>query len=176
MARLAVAGDSRGHRRDARQRTTIAGAHPVWELVLHMTAWKNETARRLAGAVACMPIEGDWPEVGDPTDQRWHEALARLKSAHAKLIAAVKALPEKKLYEPTNDTRSAPLGTGVSVLRPPPRHRPARRLPRWPDCDSEEGTRRQGEEIRPRPHDQSSGRRPTQASPSRNRLSARASR
>ena len=79
-----------------------------------MTAWKNETARRLAGAVACMPIEGDWPEVGDPTDKRWHEALARLESAHANLIAAVKALPEKKLYEPTNDTRSGPLGTGVS--------------------------------------------------------------
>ena len=29
-------------------------------------------------------------------------------------IAAVKALPETRLYEPTNDTRSAPLGTGVS--------------------------------------------------------------
>jgi uncharacterized damage-inducible protein DinB len=92
----------------------IPGAHSVWELVLHMTGWKNETARRLAGAVACMPIEGDWPEVGDPTDKRWHEALARLESAHVNLIAAVKALPENKLYEPTNDTRSAPLGTGVS--------------------------------------------------------------
>jgi uncharacterized damage-inducible protein DinB len=92
----------------------IPSAHSVWELVLHMTAWKNETGRRLAGAVACMPIEGDWPEVGDPTDKRWHEALARLESAHVNLIAAVKALPENKLYEPTNDTRSAPLGTGVS--------------------------------------------------------------
>ena len=92
----------------------IPGAHSIWELVLHMTGWKNETARRLAGAVACMPVEGDWPDVGDPTDERWQAALARLETAHDGLLAAVKALPDARLYEPTNDTRSAPLGTGVS--------------------------------------------------------------
>jgi uncharacterized damage-inducible protein DinB len=92
----------------------LPSAHSIWELVLHMTSWKNETARRLAGAVACMPVEGDWPDVGDPTDERWQAALARLESAHDGLIAAVKALPDTRLYEPTNDTRSAPLGTGVS--------------------------------------------------------------
>jgi uncharacterized damage-inducible protein DinB len=92
----------------------IPGAHSIWELVLHMTGWKNETARRLAGAVACMPVEGDWPDVGDPTDERWQAALTRLEAAHDALVAAVKALPETRLHEPTNDTRSAPLGTGVS--------------------------------------------------------------
>jgi uncharacterized damage-inducible protein DinB len=92
----------------------IPAAHSIWELVLHMTSWKNETARRIRGAVACMPIEGDWPEVGDLTEERWQAARERLEAAHADLVAAVKALPEAKLYEPTNDTRSAPLGTGVS--------------------------------------------------------------
>lgn len=92
----------------------IPTAHSIWELVLHMTGWKNEAARRLAGAVACMPVEGDWPDVGEPTEARWKEAIARLESAHQALIAAVKTLPEDKLYEPTNDTRSGPLGTGVS--------------------------------------------------------------
>jgi uncharacterized damage-inducible protein DinB len=61
-----------------------------------------------------MPIEGDWPDVGKPTEERWQAALARLQSAHDGLIAAVKVLPESRLYEPTNDTRSGPLGTGVS--------------------------------------------------------------
>jgi uncharacterized damage-inducible protein DinB len=61
-----------------------------------------------------MPIEGDWPDVGKPTAERWQAALTRLQSAHDELIAAVKALPESRLYEATNDTRSAPLGTGVS--------------------------------------------------------------
>jgi len=92
----------------------IPGGHSIWELVLHVIGWKNETARRLAGAVACMPVEGDWPDVGEPTEARWQETLTRLHSAHKSLVAAVKALPEAKLYEPTNDTRSEPLGTGVS--------------------------------------------------------------
>jgi uncharacterized damage-inducible protein DinB len=92
----------------------IPSAHSIWELVLHITSWKCETARRLAGAVACMPVEGDWPDVGEPTEARWQAALARLESAHHALITAVSALPDSKLYEPTNDTRSGPLGTGVS--------------------------------------------------------------
>jgi uncharacterized damage-inducible protein DinB len=92
----------------------IPGAHSIWELVLHMTGWKNEAARRLAGAVACMPVEGDWPDIGAATEQRWQEAMARLDAAHDALIAAVKTLPDAKLYEPTNDTRNGPLGTGVS--------------------------------------------------------------
>jgi len=61
-----------------------------------------------------MPIEGDWPETGSATEDRWQQAIARLEAAHKDLIAAVKAFPDDKLYEPTNDTRSAPLGTGVS--------------------------------------------------------------
>jgi hypothetical protein len=92
----------------------IPDAHCIWELVLHMTSWKKETARRLRGAVACMPIEGDWPEVGAPTDARWREAIAQLEAAHEELINTVKTLPDAKLYEPTNDKRSGPLGTGVS--------------------------------------------------------------
>lgn len=92
----------------------IPGAHSIWELVLHITGWKCETARRLAGAVACMPVEGDWPDVGEPTEARWQEALTSLDSAHKALVAAVRTLPDAKLYEPTNDTRSGPLGTGVS--------------------------------------------------------------
>ena len=92
----------------------LANAHSIWELVLHMTSWKHEAARRLRGAVACMPLEGDWPNVGPPTDERWQKAIADLQAAHQDLIAAIKAMPDFKLYEPTRDTRSAPLGTGVS--------------------------------------------------------------
>jgi uncharacterized damage-inducible protein DinB len=92
----------------------VAGGHSIWELVLHMIGWKNETTRRLQGGVAAMPLEGDWPDVGEPTDERWKDALQRLDAAQAALIAAVKALPVAKLYEPTNDKRSGPLGTGVS--------------------------------------------------------------
>jgi uncharacterized damage-inducible protein DinB len=93
---------------------TVPHVHTVWQLVLHMTAWKNEVRRRLAGAPAAMPEEGDWPEVGAPTPERWREALQRLDTAHAALVSAVQELPDSALFEPTTDTRDPATGSGVS--------------------------------------------------------------
>jgi uncharacterized damage-inducible protein DinB len=92
----------------------IGGAHSIWELVLHMAAWKNEVAKRVSGAPAGLPEEGDWPEVGEATGKRWHEALNRLQQAHDRLMSAVRSLPAERLHEPTNDPRNRPLGSGVS--------------------------------------------------------------
>jgi len=94
--------------------TPIAGAHSIWELVLHVTGWKREVARRLGGAPAGEPAAGDWPPVGEVTDARWQAALNDLAAAHEELVAATAALPESRLFEPTNDPRNRPLGTGVS--------------------------------------------------------------
>jgi uncharacterized damage-inducible protein DinB len=98
----------------AAERKPIAGAHSIWELVLHVTGWKREVARRTMGAPAGEPADGDWPEVGEPTEARWRAALEDLNAAHLELIAAIRALPEARLFEPTNDPRNRPLGTGVS--------------------------------------------------------------
>ena len=38
----------------------IPGAHTIWEIVLHMTAWTREVASRVRGADAKNPPE-DWP-------------------------------------------------------------------------------------------------------------------
>ena len=92
----------------------VPNAHRIWEIVLHMTAWKNEVRRRLSGAPASDPQEGDWPIVGDTTPQHWKAALEGLHSAHAALVADIRSLPEARLYEPTNDPRDRPMGTGVS--------------------------------------------------------------
>ena len=92
----------------------LQGAHSIWELVLHMTAWKGEVRKRLSGAPSGEPEEGDWPAVGVPTVDRWNEARERLQKAHDALLAAVRQLPESRLFEATNDFRNPPLGTGVS--------------------------------------------------------------
>jgi uncharacterized damage-inducible protein DinB len=92
----------------------IRTVHSVWEIVLHMTAWKNEVRRRLAGAPAGTPEEGDWPDVPAPTAEAWKTALSRLEQAHADLVAAVAKVPESKLLEPTNDPRDRETGSGVS--------------------------------------------------------------
>ena len=92
----------------------LAGVHSIWELVLHVTAWKGEVRRRLSGAPAGEPEEGDWPSVGTPTAERWHDALNRLRATHDHLLAAIRRLQENRLFEPTNDPRDPPLGTCVS--------------------------------------------------------------
>ena len=92
----------------------IRNVHSVWEIVLHMTAWKNEVRRRLGGAPAGEPEGGDWPDVPAPTAEAWKAALDRLEQAHADLTAAIAKLPESKLFEPTNDPRSRETGSGVS--------------------------------------------------------------
>jgi uncharacterized damage-inducible protein DinB len=98
----------------------VAAAHPirsihsVWEIVLHMTAWKNEVRRRLSGAPAGTPEEGDWPAVPAPTPEAWQAAVDRLEQAHTALIAAIKEFPESKLFEATNDPRDRETGAGVS--------------------------------------------------------------
>ena len=92
----------------------IRNVHSVWEIVLHMTAWKNEVRRRLGGAPARTPVEGDWPDVPAPTAEAWKDAVSRLEQAHADLTAAVAKLPESKLLEPTNDPRDRETGSGVS--------------------------------------------------------------
>jgi uncharacterized damage-inducible protein DinB len=95
-------------------RKPIPGGHSIWELVLHITGWKREVARRTSGAPAGMPRDGDWPAIGEPTDARWKAALERLEDAHRELIAAIEKLSESTLFEPTNDPRNRPLGAGVS--------------------------------------------------------------
>jgi uncharacterized damage-inducible protein DinB len=92
----------------------LADAHSIWELVLHITGWKGEVRRRLSGAAAGEPPEGDWPAVGTATEAKWAETRARLRAAHEELLAAVRQLPESRLFEPSNDQRDRPLGTGVS--------------------------------------------------------------
>jgi uncharacterized damage-inducible protein DinB len=83
----------------------IAGGHSIWELVLHIAAWKNEVRHRLSGAAAAEPREGDWPHVGDPTAGRWVQAREQLELAHRLLVSAVKEFPEATLFTPTNDPR-----------------------------------------------------------------------
>ena len=90
------------------------GAHSIWELVLHMTGWRNEVARRATGAPAAEPAAGDYPAVGEPTAARWKAALAALDASHANLAKVVRGMSDDQLLKPTNDPRNRPLGTGCS--------------------------------------------------------------
>ena len=92
----------------------IPQGHTAWELVLHMTAWKNEVRHRLSGGAPGEPAEGDWPEVGATTEERWAEALARLDAAHAAVIDTVRSLSEGTLFAAPTVQPASPSVTPTS--------------------------------------------------------------
>jgi uncharacterized damage-inducible protein DinB len=91
----------------------LPGAHTIWELVLHMISWKNEVRRRIEGAPAGEPLEGDWPKPPTATADAWRDTLAALEASHRSLVSSVSSLPEDKLFQPTNDPRERETGLGV---------------------------------------------------------------
>lgn len=76
----------------------VAGAHSVWELVLHMTAWTEIVRQRLTNASPVEPTtEQDWPRVRDTSPEDWRAAVERLKDAHRELAADVAQLDDSRL-------------------------------------------------------------------------------
>jgi uncharacterized damage-inducible protein DinB len=79
-----------------------------------MTGWKNEVRRRLGGAPAAEPSEGDWPIPPAATVDAWRAAVDALVDAHQALAAAVSRTTEDRLFAPTNDPRDRETGAGVT--------------------------------------------------------------
>lgn len=97
---------------EARSRP-LPAAHSIWELVLHMTGWKDEVRQRLAGVPAGNPAAGDWPAVPDG-EVHWSTAVAALEATHDKLLAALRAVADEVLEGPVVDQRDPALGTGLT--------------------------------------------------------------
>lgn len=93
----------------------IAGAHSIWELVLHVTAWHREVLRRLDGRPPSMPEAGDWPEPPASRPQHWQAAVADLHRSQAELDAALARLDAADLERPVGTLREPALGTGFTL-------------------------------------------------------------
>ena len=79
-------------------RRSIPGAHTIWELVLHVTAWTEIARERLIGSAKSDPTpEEDWPPVPDASAEAWRATLERLKAAHRELAADVAKLGDSDL-------------------------------------------------------------------------------
>ena len=95
----------------------IPGGHSIWELVLHLTSWARECARRLRDGVARDPEMGDWPKVSGRGAAAWTAARDALFAAHEEVLAALGGLDENRLDQIVRDVRSRPeAGVSYHVL------------------------------------------------------------
>ena len=90
----------------------IAGAHSIWEIVLHVTAWLEIARARLKGESTGDPTpEQDWPPVTATDAAAWARALERLGACHREIAADARALDDARL-----DAKVANLDYSVDVL------------------------------------------------------------
>ena len=75
----------------------IAGAHSIWEIVRHLTAWAEIARRRLAGEPIDPAPDEDWPPVQDEGDAAWARAVERLGASHRALADATRRLGDAEL-------------------------------------------------------------------------------
>lgn len=93
----------------------VAGAHSIWELVLHMTGWAREVQERLEGRAAGEPAAGDWPEPSAPgSAAAWARDRRALFAAHEALATAIRRVTPADLETPVVDHRDRAAGTGLS--------------------------------------------------------------
>src|SRR5262245_49687523 len=75
----------------------IAGAHSIWEIVHHITAWAEIVRRRLGGEKIDPTPEQDWPPVADDGHDAWARAVERMTVSHRELAAASRGLQDAQL-------------------------------------------------------------------------------
>jgi uncharacterized damage-inducible protein DinB len=85
----------------------IRGAHSVWELVRHITAWNAIIADELTGASAEVTPEMDWPPVWEVTEVEWRRAVESLVDARSRLRKTAEGLRDDQLDQtPSQRTRN----------------------------------------------------------------------
>ena len=78
----------------------IAGAHSIWELVLHIEAWSDACRRRLAGDRAELADEENFPPIDDTSDEAWQHTQTSLRESQQRLNEAIAAVDETRLDQP----------------------------------------------------------------------------
>lgn len=93
---------------------SIANAHTIWEIVLHMTAWTREVASRVRGGPIKNPPE-DWPAPKGQGDREWQAAKDDLAAAQKELESAVDSISAEDLVRWVVDKRDPAEGAGQAV-------------------------------------------------------------
>jgi uncharacterized damage-inducible protein DinB len=92
----------------------LPGAQSIWETVLHMTAWTEETASRMSGAESKEPARGDWPPVKGSTQDEWIAAQTELLTARKALLELIEKSHEESMYLQVPKKGETGHGSGAS--------------------------------------------------------------
>lgn len=79
---------------DLAARKMSTNIHSIWELVLHIIAWRRFCIEKLRGNDSYeLPIGGkiDWPEVTEVSKEAWETALENLENNQQELLSLLKA-------------------------------------------------------------------------------------
>jgi len=78
----------------------IAGAHSIWELVLHLSSDYDLVLRRLAGDGHPLTAAEDWPACPAPSEESWQRTVRELEARSETLRQAVRDFPADRLDDP----------------------------------------------------------------------------
>jgi len=93
----------------------VAGAHSIWQVVLHIAAWQGAVLDRLAGNPPGLPVEGDWPEILDTSEAAWRQTLALLAQRHEALVHTASEMTDEDFRRKLGEERDPATGSGVNV-------------------------------------------------------------
>lgn len=78
----------------------VPNAHTIWEIVNHISVWKDAVRCRLLGENIQLDGEFDWPPMRDVLASDWEKAIAQMKQHHDALEATVAGLDDSQLDRP----------------------------------------------------------------------------
>jgi len=85
----------------------IAGAHSIWEIVLHLIGGYILVLRRVRGERAQLSPEEAWPPVPAFSAEAWRESQHTLEQLNRELLSAVRAFPTERLSHELGSQYSA---------------------------------------------------------------------
>jgi uncharacterized damage-inducible protein DinB len=85
----------------------VAGAHSIWEIVLHMIGGYRLVLGRVRGDRARLAPEEEWPPVVEVSSEAWRETQHTLEQLNQQLQSAVRAFPVERLSQELGSEYSA---------------------------------------------------------------------
>ncbi len=78
----------------------LANTHSIWELVMHLTTWKDTVRRRLDSKSPIIVGDAEnFPKQPAPTSANWATTREKLQRAQDQLVEAVRAMTPERLEE-----------------------------------------------------------------------------